>query len=425
MELRGALSRRLTKLVVAAAVLAAIGGSCTFLSQPERDPDRLWTSIQEDLKTGRLDHAKASMTRLLKLRPPDDDQWLALGRLAMIQGRDSVALENLARVSDRHPLAAQVRTWQGLTELKNQRARRAEEAFLRALRLDPRETTARENLIYLYGVQQRRRELSEQFALLSRLTVLRFSQMMLWCIDHTAWDPNEVRPVLRGFVDADPEDRWSRLALAETLRQLGQLDEVAKVLDRLPLSDPEARAIRVRTAAERGADSEVERLTGDDADDHPVLARTRASLSIKQRDLPGSCRHLRAALACDPHDRGVLFHLGDTLIKSGQVQEGQRYVAAAKAHDALFDLIETASKPGCQSDPRLLAAIAESSLSLGLVAEARAWYLLALEPDPSNPKIQQAIYRLEHPEAGLAAHTVASQVTENRRELATPTVPAR
>ncbi len=425
MKLQAAFNSKFTRLSIALAVTVASGIAWAILTRPAHDPDQLWHSIQRDLKAGKLDSVEAQLDRLLRLRPLSEDQRLVLGQIAMVRGRDAEAIDHLSQVSDRHPQAAIARIWEGTIELRNKRARCAEEAFLKVSRLNPRETTARENLIYLYGMQQRRRELSEQFAALSQLTVLKFSQMMLWCIDHTAWDPNEVRPILEGFVHADPEDRWSRLALAETLRQLGLHDEVASVLGRLPLSDPEARAIRVRIAADQGDVDDVERLTGDDADDHPVLARMRAGLSISRRDLPGACRHLRAALAGDPHNRGVLFHLGDTLIKSGQVQEGQRYVTAAKAHDALFDLIERGSKPGRQGDTHLLASIAESSLRLGLLAEARAWYLIALERDPSNSDIQEAIYRLEHPETGSAEHTAASEGTNNSMEVSLPSSPAR
>src|SRR5258708_6633383 len=116
---------RLNKLAIVVACLIALGGACAILTRPTRDPDQLWHSVQEDLKAGRFDRAEASMDRLLGLRPPGEDQWLVLGQLAMAQGRDPEAIDDLARVSDGHPQAAKARTWEGTIELRKKRARKA------------------------------------------------------------------------------------------------------------------------------------------------------------------------------------------------------------------------------------------------------------------------------------------------------------
>ena len=42
------------------------------------------------------------------------------------------------------------------------------------------------------------------------------------------------------YLKSDPEDRWSRLALAENLRKLGRLSEAESVLRVLPSTDLEA-----------------------------------------------------------------------------------------------------------------------------------------------------------------------------------------
>jgi cytochrome c-type biogenesis protein CcmH/NrfG len=136
------------------------------------DPDRLWLSIQEDWKAGRLDRAQAAMNQLLRLRPATDDHWMMLGQLAIARGRDAQALEFLACVGDGSAMACRARTWQGEIELRNRRARKAEDALLKALRLDPDDPVPRRDLVLLYCMQRRRRELSEQFAALSRLTPL-------------------------------------------------------------------------------------------------------------------------------------------------------------------------------------------------------------------------------------------------------------
>jgi Flp pilus assembly protein TadD len=394
------------------------------LAPAKPDPDRLWLSIQEDWKAGRLDHAQAAMTRLLRLRPATDDQWMVLGQLAMARGRDAEALESLARVSDGSPMAARARTFEGAIELRNRRARKAEDALLRAVRLNPDDPEPRRNLVLLYCMQRRRRELSEQFAALSRLTPLDFNQMLLWSSSLAAsWDPSEAAPILEGFVAADADDRVSRLTLAEALRRLRKIDDAKAMLSPMPPSDLEVRAILARIAVARGDDTEVERLTGDDADRHPVLARMRANLALSRRDLPAAVKHLRAAVAADPHNRAVLFQLGDTLIRLGDVEEGRRYVSAAREHDALYELLERVEEPGARKDGQLFTQVAGALLRVGLRAEARNWYLLALQLDPTRSEVQKALYHLDHEESGSLAGATP-QATRNPREPGEPARPA-
>ena len=58
----------------------------------------------------------------------------------------------------------------------------------------------------------------------------------------------------------------------------------------------------------------------------------------------------------------------------------------------------------------------------GLLAKA-PWYLIAFKRNPSNPDIQQAIYRLEHPQTGSAEHRATSQETNHPMEVTLPTAP--
>ncbi len=403
------------RLAWVSGTVVVLSLALVVLASGKPDPDRLWLSIQEDWKAGRFDRAQAAMNRLLRLRPATDEHWMVLGQLAMARGRDAEALEALARVGDGFPMAPKARTWEGTIELRNHRARKAEEAFLKAARLDPDDPVPRRDLVWLYCMQRRRRELSEQFAALSRLTPLDFNQMLLWSSSLAAsWDPSEAVPILEGFVAADPDDRLSRLTLAEALRRLRRIDDAKAVLSPLPSSDPEVRAILARIAVARGDEREVERLTGDEADRHPVLARMRANLALSRRDLRAAIKHLRAAMAADPHNRAVLFQLGDTLIRLGDVEEGRRYVSASKDHDALYELLERIEEPGARKDAQLLTRVAGASLRVGLRAEARNWYLLALQLDPAKSEVQKALYHLDHQESAPLAAAPLHVATDPR-----------
>ena len=85
----------------------------------------------------------------------------------------------------------------------------------------------------------RRRELQAQFEAISELTPLTFEQVRLWCLSRMSdWDPREVEAVLQSFVAADPDDRASRLALADSLRRLLRPDEAERMLAKLPSFGP-------------------------------------------------------------------------------------------------------------------------------------------------------------------------------------------
>ena len=155
-----------------------------------------------------------------------------------------------------------------------------------------------------------------------------FDQVSLWCLIGSApWDPQEVRPILAAFVQADPDDRASRLALAEAYGSLGQYENVEAVLKHLPATDPGARAILARIAYDRGDPAAVEALLATGPDDHPILQHYRGQMALLHRDLPAAIRHFRRWTAADPHDRARLYMLGDALVKSGKPVEGDRLFA--------------------------------------------------------------------------------------------------
>src|SRR5205823_4368456 len=117
-----------------------------------------------------------------------------------------------------------------------------EAALLKALARDQKLVPARRLLVYLYGTQDRRAELLEQFAALAEIGPLSFDLIHHWCLSRgPIGDPAELRADLERFVANDPEDRPSRLALAAVDRRLGLLEKSAAVLAPLPDSDPDAR----------------------------------------------------------------------------------------------------------------------------------------------------------------------------------------
>ena len=138
-------------------------------------------------------------------------------QLATAEGRFDDALAAIDRIPDDHPIAAQAYLLAGRIERQRRRIRKAEAAFRHALAIKPGLVEAHKELIYILGIQSRRREVDAEFRTLAGLTTLTHHDLFTWALTHfTHWNPDIVED-LDGFIKADPEDRYSRLAVVELL----------------------------------------------------------------------------------------------------------------------------------------------------------------------------------------------------------------
>src|SRR5260370_22282168 len=95
-------------------------------------------------------------------------------QMAMVRKPDDEAIADLAHVPDGHPMASQARLLAGQVELRRRRLRFAEKYLLDAIRLDPMLVQPHRELVYIYGMQIRRRDLYNQFLALSGLAAMTF-----------------------------------------------------------------------------------------------------------------------------------------------------------------------------------------------------------------------------------------------------------
>ena len=385
-------------LIVSSIAVACAGALITVRAWPESDPDRLRQRALFELQAGRFSESAAALDRLGRLGGlrPADRILRAQAELAL--GRIPEALGDLGGVPDDDEFGAKARLKEGQLELRRGRARAAEAAFLRASAREPGLIEARRQLVYIYGIQMRRRELQAQFEALSGLTPLTFEQVRLWCLTRMSdWDPREVQAVLESFVATDPEDRASRLALADTYRRLNRPDSAERLLAELPPSDPDARVIRIRMAQDRGDDRAIESLLEAGPDDHPGLARSRGRMALAHRDFAAAIRYFRLVLDAEPNDRDTLFNLATAMTLTGDLAAAKSLRKAANDHDNLESLIEQVSQPSKHEDLAILRALGAAYEALHRRLEARAWYRLALACDPLNAEVQKALFRLESP----------------------------
>ncbi len=380
---------------IAGAAIAALGALAAWgaWGRGGADPERIRREAEADVQAGRYGRAAAALARIQDPVPRDR---LLRAEAARALGRPDEALAELDRIPDGDPDAPRARLLAGQIELRRDRVGRAEAALLAALKLDPTLVPAHRQLIYIYGMLLRRRELNEHFNALSRLGPMTFDNVFHWCLTRNAvWEPHERVGDLRRFVAADPSDRQSRVALAETLRQIGRREEAAQVLSVLPESDPDARAVRARIALDRGDDRAVEAILSGGPADHPELARLRGRFALAHRDGPAAVWHFRAAHAAEPDDRDTVFGLGSALALAGDRAAAEPFLRDSRAYDTLGALMTRAANPANHKDPALLRALGAACEAVHRIPEARAWYDLAVRADPVNEEAQKALYRLK------------------------------
>ncbi len=399
----GTSARRLRGPVRGFAALAVVGlagvaWACHWLDRSAPDIDAIWAQAEADFMAGRLDRVETALSRLSRLRFPTPLDHMLRAQYSAAHKEPDQALAELGLVPDDHFIAAQARLLAGQIELRRNRVRFAEAFFQAALAINPKVVQARRELIFIYGMQLRRRESSAQFLALSGLVPLSSENVFHWCLlRNNRWEPGEAIAALARFVSADPLDRWSRLALAENQRRMGQHDTAEAVLACLGPDDSAAVAIRARIAIDRQDQERAEQLLAVAADDDPDLALLRGRLALSKRDAQDAWRHFRIAFNSDPDDHETVFGLICALELAGQSDAAGPLRQLARRLELLSTLVDRAATPSARKDPPLLRELGAACAALHRDPEARAWYELAITVDPMSAEAQRAIHRLREP----------------------------
>jgi tetratricopeptide (TPR) repeat protein len=336
-----------------------------------------------------------TLARTQRVRTPSAKDLMRHAQRAMAQGRTDEALETLSRIPDKHRLAPQARLAGGQLELRRHRLRAAESLLRKASTLDPRLVQARRELIYIYGVQLRRAELGRTFQELARLVSLRYDDIFIWCLTRgVQWDAAEQVETLSRCLEADPEDRETRLALAENLQLTGRLDDGLRTLGPLPDADAAARAARARILIDRGDLEAAKRLLASGPEDDAALARLRGRQALRRHDANEAIRQFRVADALEPNHRDTLFGLALALQMAGWREESLTYAQRVRDHDLASRLLEGSLTPEGRTDPRLFVRLGEAYARIGRLPEARAWLDLAIQRDPLDADAQKALHQI-------------------------------
>jgi predicted Zn-dependent protease len=373
-------------------------GSLRAVRRGTTNPEEIWKQAEADVETGKLGSVESAVAELSRLRKPNPSDWYLRGQLAVARHHANDAIDLLSRVPDDHFLAPWARLLAGQTELRRSRARRAEELLLATTRLKPGLVQAHRELIYIYSAQLRRTELNAEFLALSKFSNLTFENAYHWCLLRSySWEPAKMLGGLERFIEADPDDRWSRLALAENYRRMGRSEDALRALNGLPRNEPAVIDLLARVELDRQEPSEAERLVATGPIDDPLLARLRGQFALSRRDANSAQRYFRTALAVDPLCRESLFGVTAALQLSGDLKSAERYRRAAANLDRLNSLVQRAAALKERKDANLMRQFGTACAALELNDLASAWYKLAIAADPLDSESQQSLYRLTRP----------------------------
>jgi tetratricopeptide (TPR) repeat protein len=359
------------------------------------DPDRLWADAESAFLAGHWDRARASLRQIESLRPRTGLDWMLEAQLATAQGRFPQAFSAVDQIQDSHPIAPQAHLLAGRLHRQLHCIRKAEGSLHRALALEPTLIEAHKELVYILGIQSRRREVDAEFHALAKLTRLTHHDLFTWALTHfTHWNPDIVQD-LDGFIAADPDDRYSRLAVVELLLERPEVEDyIVRILEPLPNTDPDALALRINLAFNLGRFDEAETLLAGAPGNHPRISRLRGEMALRHHDLDAAIKHFREALSAEPYDRVSPMQLAQALKLKGDQAGAEAYLNRVSRLNRLYNLIIRIRSPGRENQVADLAELGRACEEAGLPDEARGWYTLAISIDPLNQAAQEALYRL-------------------------------
>ena len=385
----------LVALMIAVAVGAVAAPRLWVWSSP-KGPQRLELLYEawNEFNAKSYDRATAILDRRAAQVEPTPLDWMLRARIAESRGRLVEALDHLKHIPDSDPTSSQAWLKSGQIELARYNSRGAEAAFHRSLALNPEQIQPYRELAYLYALQRRRHECDAQFRALARRVQLDFILAFAWCQNFCGiWDPKEARQSLSRFLEFNPDDRMSRLALATNLRVADLRDQAEATLRPLPDSDPDALALRAQLAMDVGDSDAAQALARLGPADHVRLNAIRGYLALNAGDARKAASYFQAALRQDHEDRDSIHGLGFALRLLNDPR-GRELTDTALRYDALRRAI-VGSVNTIHTDPRLFYKLGELCESIHRTPEARVWYQLAIKRDPLDLEAHQAVARLD------------------------------
>jgi tetratricopeptide (TPR) repeat protein len=391
-------ARHLTRVWLWATLVLVVSlgvGATWFVFRGRTDPDSLWADAERAFLAGQWDRASKLLQQLERLRPSTGLDWLLEAQLASAQGHFANAFSALAQISDSHAIAPQAHLMAGRLHRQLNCLRKAEASFRQALKIKPDLIDAHKEMIYILGIQSRRREVDAEFHELARLTQLTHHDLFTWALTHfTEWNPDIVDDLDR-FIRADPDDRYSRLAVVELLLERPEAESyIEQILAPLPHTDPDAIALRINLALNLGKIEEAEALLVSAPANHPRISRIRGEMALRHHEFDGAIKHFQNALSAEPYDRVSPMQLAQAFQLKGDKASADAYVDRVKRLNRVYNLIVRVRSPKRENEITDLAELGKACEEAGLNEEASGWYILAITIDALDASAQQGLSRI-------------------------------
>jgi predicted Zn-dependent protease len=162
----------------------------------------------------------------------------------------------------------------------------------------------------------------------------------------------------------------------------------------LPETDPDALALRVEFAFNRGRVADAERLLAGAPVNHPRTARIRGEIALRRHDVDAAITYFKEALTGEPYDRVSPMHLAQALQLKTDKAAAQVYLDRVEQLNKIYSLIIRVRAPDRQNQAADLAELGRLCEAAGLIDEARGWHTLAITMNPLDTGSQQALARL-------------------------------
>ena len=295
-------------------------GGCRLARPREPDPDRIWREAEASIQAGRCRQALrgaaaagiAPVTRRRKTGFSAAQVCQRPGPRRRSPGRARVT-STTTTLWRRRP-----GSWPGGSSVKITGSGRAEAAFRRAIELDPGLVKAHKELVYLFGMQLRRREVDAEFKALSRLTALSHHDLFTWGLTHfTVWGP-DIADDLESFIKADPLTdtagwRWPTCSWTHPKWRAGSSERSSPC--RTPTSRQQPYASS--SSSTTGALTRPWPCSRTHRRAIPSLPGSAAGSPSCAAIIAAAIHHFQDALSDEPYDRVSLSELGKALLLKG------------------------------------------------------------------------------------------------------------
>jgi len=379
---------------------------CGFQPDPQADRRTLADFLNAPARSS-ADAAALAAGRLAalpqeQLTPADR---LQLANFFDLQNQPEQAIGQLQKIPDQDKNAAQARLGEGRLHLaRTRRAALAELQLKKAVELAPNNALGWAQLSNLYDIQNRIELRNACYLKLDELSGLNRDQLLLWTSDRR---PDAVQRdigrILQLFVNADPADTISALALGEDRRRRGELDAAGNAINPFTadLNSPAFAILESEIMMDQGdaakAQTVLNQIKPADIKQNDILLKYHRQMGRVQFGLKqwaNAEESLKNAVANHQHDRESYQLLIQILKLQKRPADAAVYETQLKRMDHLEDLAQKAMATLHRDDPAWLEQVAAAAAELGRFDVARAWLRQILARDPLNQKIQAAIFQM-------------------------------